>query len=102
VVALISLSLFAVALIGGFAMAFAASSKRLKRIVLIVAFGPILSTLLALGFANGAIKDPHFFLLAAVGLCLSYLPFFIGRMLGKHFVEIWQEQQNSKLQETFR
>jgi len=102
VVALVSLSLFAIALMGGFAMAFVASSKRLKHVVLIVTFGGILSAILALSFANGAIKDPRLLFLAAGGLCGSYIPFFIGRMLGKPFVEIWHEHQNSKLQETFK
>lgn len=88
--------------IGGFAMAFAGPSVRLERLIYIFTFGPIVLAAIAIILASGAAANPSSLSLIGIGLCLSYLPFFIGKRLGTPFFEIWQERQAHKLKETFK
>lgn len=100
--ALVTGSLFLVALIGGFARSFVGNEPNLKRAIYVLTFGPIAVVLGFLSHLTGALDSPRFLFLLAAMLCASYLPFFIGKRLGRPFVEIWQERRDIKLKETFK
>ena len=87
---------------GGFAMAFAGSDSKLRFVIYLLAFGPVGIAVSVMVLLSNAASSPFALAMIGIGLCLCYFAFFLGRMLGKPFFEIWRERQDNKLKETFK